>query len=46
MKMGDRVGTLSWQSWGHKIAGPQHGPKALREWIEAHHPGFLENPGI
>jgi hypothetical protein len=46
MKMGGRAGMLSWQTWGHKITGTQQGPKALRDWIEAHHPGFLKDPGI
>lgn len=46
MRMGERTGTLSWQAWGHKIAGPERGPEALRDWIEARHPGFLKSPGI
>jgi hypothetical protein len=46
MKMGDRPGMLSWQTWGHKVKGPADGPKALQEWIEARYPGFLADPGI
>jgi hypothetical protein len=46
MKMGEPAGTLSWQTWGHKIAGPGRGPQVLRDWIESRHPGFLKSPGI
>lgn len=46
MEMGDQPGVLSWQTRGHKVRGPDNGPKELRDWIEAKHPGFLKDPGI
>jgi hypothetical protein len=46
MKMGERVGTLSWQTRGLKVRGPEAGPADLRAWIEAGSPGFLYSPGI
>ncbi|MSO96766.1 MAG: DUF1838 domain-containing protein [Rhodospirillaceae bacterium] len=41
-----RGGSLSWQTRGHKVRGPQDGPADLRAWVEARHPGFLADPGI
>lgn len=46
MNMGNRAGTLSWQTRGHKVRGPEAGPADLRAWIEARSPGFLFRPGI
>lgn len=46
MKMGDRPGVLSWQTYGHKVRAADVAAGPLRTWIEAHHPGFLANPGI
>jgi len=46
MKMGARPGTLSWQTRGLKVRGPEAGPADLRAWIEAGSPGFLAKPGI
>ncbi len=46
LKMGGKAGTLSWQTYGRKVRGPEEGPAALRAWIEKRYPGFLKAPGI
>ena len=46
MRMGDRPGVLSWQTYGHKARAADAVAGPLRPWIEARHPGFLSNPGI
>jgi Protein of unknown function (DUF1838) len=46
MKMGDRPGILSWQTYGHKVRAADVVAGPLRPWIEARHPGFLSDPGI
>jgi hypothetical protein len=46
LRMGARPGTLSWQTYGRKVRGPEEGPEKLRAWIEARYPGFLAAPGI
>lgn len=46
MKMEDRAAALSWQTWGHKVTGPDQGPREVQAWIERRYPGFLADPGI
>jgi hypothetical protein len=46
MKMGDRPGIVSWQTFGHKVRAADVVAGPLRPWIEARHPGFLSDPGI
>lgn len=46
MKMGDRPGLLSWQTYGHKVRAADQVAGPLRPWIEARHREFLANPGI
>jgi hypothetical protein len=46
MKMTGGPGTLSWQTRGQKVRSATEAPTELRAWIEARHPGFLNDPGI
>ena len=41
-----RGGSLSWQTRGHKVRGPEAASADLRAWIEERRNGFLANPGI
>jgi hypothetical protein len=46
MRMGRAPGWQSWQLYGHKVAGIDALPPALRARFEKDYPGWLANPGI
>jgi|TARA_B110000438_G_scaffold274747_1_gene295148 hypothetical protein len=40
-------GILAWQTYGQKLErGPADAAVDMKAWVDANHPGFLENPPI